>query len=239
MRSLLAYSKENVVEEKLTLRIRANNSGDIYLPIAWYSVYGTQDCDYDWKVSIDWGEETVYSGTWDTTGIRVGYWLNPLSVHTVTIKPNDEDYWWLRAFWYKGTNYADTLVNIISDKSYKGYANSASFSGDYFKAYQYYGCTNLINTDEELLPDTLEVIGDYYRYYEYAWCTKLVSNAEEKILKTVKAIGDYYRAYQYQNCTWISLINMRAINWAAVWNNYRYNQYSWMASDKKHVSIYI
>jgi hypothetical protein len=34
MRELLAYSQGGVVEEKLTLRIRADNSGNIYLPIS-------------------------------------------------------------------------------------------------------------------------------------------------------------------------------------------------------------
>ena len=240
MRELLAYSQGAVVEEKLALRIRANNDWDIYLPVAWYSPDGTQDCDYDWKVSIDGGEETTYTGVGSNNwAIRVGYGLNPLSVHTVIIKPSVEWYGWLRAFWYKGTTIGSSLINIISDKSYKGYALSELYSGNYYKAYQYYGCENLINTDEELLPDTLEVIGDYYRYYEYAGCVKLVSNAEEKILKTVKVIGNYYRAYQYENCTNINKINMRAINWASVGNNYRYNQYSWIATDKKPANIYI
>lgn len=240
MRSLLAYSTTSTLEEKLTLRIRADNSGDIYLPTAWYSSDGTQDCDYEWMVSIDWGEAVEYSGTGSSTWkIRVGYWLTPLSTHTVAIKPKTEEYSWLRAFGYKWTDIASSLINIISDKSYKGYAINDIFAGSYYKAYQYYGCVNLINTDEELLPDTLQVIGDYYRYYEYSGCTSLVSNAEEKILKTVKVIWDYYRAYQYENCTNINRIDMRAINWAAVWNNYRKNQYTGVANDKKPVDIYI
>ena len=240
MRELLAYSKENVVEEKLTLRIKADSNGDIYLPVAWYSSDGTQDCNYDWMVSIDGNNAVEYSGVWSSNWkIRVGYWLSPLSVHTVIIKPKEEDFGWLRAFWYNGTDIASSLINIISDKSYKGYALSEIFTGDYYKAYQYYWCSNLINTDEELLPDTLEVIGNNYRYYEYAGCDSLVHNAEEKILKTVKVIWDNYRAYQYENCVWINKINMRAINWASVGNNYRLNQFSWMGSDKKPMDVYI
>ena len=240
MRELLAYSQWAVVEEKLTLRIRADNNGDIYLPTAWYSSEGLQRCDYDWMVSIDWGEEVNYG--WcgsENSKIRVWYGLVPLSIHTVIIKPKDDEYGWLRAFCYKGTDIASSLINIISDKSYKWYAVSGIFSGDYFKAYQYFGCNNLMNTDEELLPDTLEIIGDNYRYYEYAGCVKLVSNAEEKILKTVKVIWDNYRAYQYQNCTGINKINMRAINWASVGNNYRLNQFDGMATDRNPVEIYI
>lgn len=240
MRSLLAYGTTAPIEEKLTLRIKADNSGDIYLPTAWYSSDWTQDCDYFWMVSIDGQTAVEYSGTWSSTGkIRVWYGLTPLSVHTVSIKPKNEEYGWLRAFWYKGTNIATSLINIISDKSYIGYALSDVFTWNYYKAYQYYWCTNLINTDEELLPDTLEIIGDNYRYYEYYGCTSLVSNAEEKILKTVKAIWDNYRAYQYQNCTNINRIDMRAINRASVWNNYRYNQYYGIANDRKPASIYI
>lgn len=240
MRSLLAYSQDTTIEEKLTLRIRADGSGDIYLPTAWYSADWLQGCNYDWKVSIDGNEEVVYTGIGASDGkIRVGYGLVPLSVHTVIVKPNDEEYGWLKAFWYKGTNISGSLINIISDKSYKGYAVSENNTGDYFKAYQYYGCDNLINTDEELLPDTLEVIGDYYRYYEYAGCVRLVSNAEEKILKTVKVIWDKYRAYQYQNCEGINKINMRAINWASVGNDYRKNQFDNMGSDRNPMDVYI
>ena len=239
MRELLAYSKDVVVEEKLTLRIKADSNGDVYIPVAWYSFDGTQNCPYNWRVSVDGGNWVNYSGTGWVKGIRVGYWKIPLSIHTVVVRPVVEDYGWLRAFWYKGTSYGSFLINIISDKSYKGYALNNMYSWDYYKAYQYYGCSSLINTDEELLPDTLEVIGDYYRYYEYAGCSSLVNNAEEKILKTVKVIGDYYRAYQYENCYGINKINMRAINWASVWNNYRYNQYSWIATDKKPANIYI
>lgn len=240
MRELLAYSQGAVIEEKLALRIKANDDWDIFIPVAWYSPDGTQDCKYAWKISIDGWNEVNYSGTGSSSGsIRVWYGLIPLSVHTVIIKPQVEDYGWLRAFWYKGTSYASFLVNIISDKSYKGYALSDMYSGNWYKAYQYYGCSNLINTDEELLPDTLEIIGDNYRYYEYAGCSSLVSNAEEKILKTVKVIWDNYRAYQYQNCYSLSKVNMRAINWASVGNNYRYNQLSWIATDKKPANIYI
>lgn len=240
MRSLLAYSKDGIVEEKLTLRIKADNSGNIYLPVAWFSPEWWQNCVYDWKVSIDGKSAVNYSWVGSSTGwVRVGYGLTPLSIHTVTIKPQVERYGWLRAFGYKGTSYASSLINIISDKSYKGYANSEIYTWDWYKAYQYYGCINLINTDEELLPDTLEIIGDNYRYYEYAGCTSLVSNADEKILKTVKVIWDNYRAYQYQNCTGINRINMRAINWASVGSNYRYNQYSGTANDRKPMNIYI
>lgn len=240
MRELLAYSKEGVVEEKLTLRIKADNNGDIYLPVAWYSSDGAQNCDYDWMVSIDGNNAVEYSGVWSSNWkIRVGYGLSPLSVHTVIVKPKEEWYSWLRAFWYKGTDIASSLINIISDKSYKGYAVSGIFTGDYYKAYQYYWCSSLINTDEELLPDTLEIIGNNYRYYEYAGCISLVHNAEEKILKTVKVIWDNYRAYQYENCVWINKINMRAINWASVGDNYRLNQFSWMGSDRNPMDVYI
>lgn len=240
MRSLLAYGTTSALEEKLTLRIKADNSGDVYIPIAWYSSDGSQDCEYNWMVSIDWNTAVEYSGVWSSTGkIRVGYGLTPLSVHTVIITPKVDEYSWLRAFGYKGTDIAPTLINIISDKSYKGYALSGVFAWNYYKAYQYYWCVNLINTDEELLPDTLEIIWDNYRYYEYSGCTSLVSNADERILKTVKVIWDNYRAYQYENCTNINRIYMRAINWASVWNNYRQNQYTGASNDKKPMDIYI
>ena len=91
MRELLAYSRWVVVEEKLALRIRADSNGDIYLPVAWYSSEGTQNCNYRWKVSIDGNTEVEYNGLWSSNWkIRVGYGLSPLSVHTVIIKPKEE-----------------------------------------------------------------------------------------------------------------------------------------------------
>lgn len=68
MRELLAYSQWAVIEEKLTLRIRANNDGDIYLPTAWYSSDGTQDCDYSWKWNNGTKSWTVnFTTSWNLT----------------------------------------------------------------------------------------------------------------------------------------------------------------------------
>ena len=240
MRWLLSYGRGTQDIERVTLRIKTNSSGDIYLPTAWYSITGTQDCPYNWYVSIDGWEDTTYAGTGSSSwAIRVWYWLRPWTIHTVTIKPVVDDFLWCRALGYKGSAYAPYLINIISDKSYKGYAFNEIFSWDYYKAYQYQWCTNLLNTDDELLPNTLEIIGNNYRAYEYSWCTSLKNNAEEKILKSVKAIGNNYRAYQYQNCTSMNKIWIRAINRASVGSNYRNNMLSWVATASNPATITI
>ena len=239
MRSLLAFSEAKPKEEKLVLRIKADNEWDVYIPVGWYSQDGTQSCAYSWNISIDWLDLVKYEWTWSTTAIRVWYWLTPLSIHTVRITPAFEEYWWLRAFWYKGSNVASSLINIISDKSYKWFALSALYTWDYYKAYQYYGCTNLVNTDDELLPDTLEIIWNNYRAYEYYGCTKLKNNAEEKILKTVKVIWNNYRAHQYEWCTSMVKIWMRAINRAAIWSWYRDNMLTGIAWIKNKANITI
>lgn len=240
MRWLLSYGRGTQDIERVTLRIKTNSSGDIYLPTAWYSIEGTQNCPYNWYVSIDGGEDTTYAGTGSSSwAIRVWYWLRPWTIHTVTIKPVVDDFLWCRALGYKGSAYAPYLINIISDKSYKGYAFNAIFSWDYYKAYQYQWCTNLLNTDDELLPNTLEIIGSNYRAYEYAGCTSLKNNAEEKILKSVKCIWDNYRAYQYQNCTSINKIGIRAINWSSVGSNYRSGMFSWACSTANPANITI
>ena len=240
MRWLLSYGRGTQDIERVTLRIKTNSSGDIYLPTAWYSITGTQDCPYNWYVSIDGWEDTTYAGTGSSSwAIRVWYWLRPWTIHTVTIKPVVDDFLWCRALGYKGSAYAPYLINIISDKSYKGYAFNEIFSWDYYKAYQYQWCTNLLNTDDELLPNTLEIIGSNYRAYEYAGCTSLKNNAEEKILKSVKCIWDNYRAYQYQNCTSINKIWIRAINWSSVGSNYRIGMFSWACSTANPANITI
>ena len=150
MRELLAYSQGVVAEEKVVLRIRANDDGDVYIPTAWYSPDGTQDCQYSWRVSVDGGNEVNYNwkGT-SSSSIRVWYSFVPLSVHTVTIKPQVEDYGWLRAFGYKGTAYAGSLINIISDKSYKGYALSEKYTGNWYKAWGVF--TRYIGDNRRLL----------------------------------------------------------------------------------------
>ena len=51
MRSLLAYSNDTPIEERVTLRIRADNSGDLYVPTAWYAPDGRQVSTYYWKVT--------------------------------------------------------------------------------------------------------------------------------------------------------------------------------------------
>lgn len=240
MRWLLSYKAPTQEVERTTLRIKANSNGDVYIPICWYSIDWTQNCPYKWKISIDGWTETNYSWTWSSSwGIRVGYWLKPWTIHTVTIKPQVEEYWWCRALGYKGSAYASTLINIISDKSYMWYAQTSKYTWHYYKAYQYYGCTNLLDTDSEVLPDSLEIIGDNYRAYEYYGCTNLKNNAEEKIYKNVRVIWDNYRAYQYTNCTSLTKIAIRAINWAAVGNNYRYNIFSWIASTTNQATITI
>lgn len=240
MRWLLSYGRGTQDIERVTLRIKANSSGDVYLPTAWYSTEWTQNCPYNWYVSIDWWADTIYSGTGSSSGaIRVGYWLKPWTIHTVTIKPVIDDFLWCRALGYKGSTHAPYLINIISDKSYKWWAVNNIFSWDYYKAYQYQWCTNLLNTDDELLPNTLEIIGNDYRAYEYEWCTSLKNNAEEKILKSVKSIWDNYRACQYQNCTSIERIWIRAINRASVGNNYRQNIFNWASSSAHPANITI
>lgn len=240
MRWLLSYGRGTQDIERVTLRIKTNSSGDIYLPTAWYSIEWTQNCPYNWYVSIDGGEDTTYAGTGSSSwAIRVWYWLRPWTIHTVTIKPVIDDFLWCRALGYKGSTHAPYLINIISDKSYKGYAFNAIFSWDYYKAYQYQWCTNLLNTDDELLPNTLEIIGSNYRAYEYSGCTSLKNNAEEKILKSVKCIWDNYRAYQYQNCTSINKIGIRAINWSSVGSGYRSWMFSWACSTANPANITI
>ena len=240
MRWLLSYKQPTTEVERTTLRIKADWSGDIYLPVCWYTTSGTQACTYNWKVSIDAGTETTYSGTWGAnTNIKVWFWLKPGTTHTVEIKPVEDEYGWCRALCYKDSTYASSLINIISDKSYKGYAKSAEESGDYYKYYQYAWCVNLLDTDNEVLPDSVHYLGNNYRAYEYLGCTSLKGNAQEKIFKQVRKIWTNYRANQYQNCSWMTTVRMRAINWCSTGSWFRSNMLSWVGSSSNKATLII
>lgn len=240
MRWLLSYKQPTTEVERTTLRIKADWSGDIYLPVCWYNFSGTQACTYNWKVSIDAGTETTYSGTWGAnTNIKVWFWLKPGTTHTVEIKPVEDEYGWCRALCYKDSTYASSLINIISDKSYKGYAKSAEESGDYYKYYQYAWCVNLLDTDNEVLPDTVHFLGNNYRAYEYLGCSSLKGNAQEKIFKQVRKIWTNYRANQYQNCSWMTTVRMRAINWCSTGSGFRSNMLSWVGSSSNKATLII
>ena len=240
MRWLLSYKQPTTEVERTTLRIKADWSGDIYLPVCWYTIGGTQACTYNWKVSIDAGTETTYSGTWGAnTNIKVWFWLKPGTTHTVEIKPVEDEYGWCRALCFKDSTYASSLINIISDKSYKGYAKSAEESGDYYKYYQYAWCVNLLDTDNEVLPDSVHYLGNNYRTYEYLGCTSLKGNAQEKIFKQVRKIWTNYRANQYQNCSWMTTVRMRAINWCSTGSGFRSNMLSWVGSSTNKATLII
>lgn len=224
MRWLLSYKQPKTEVERTTLRIKADASGNVYIPIGWISSDGVVGVPYKWKVSIDWGNESNYSWTGSSGGvIRVWYWLKPWTIHTVTIKPQVEEYWWCKALSYLNVNstYKESLINILSDKSYMWYAVSAEDTGNYFKYYQYQGCTNLLDTDDEVLPDTVHFIGNNYRAYEYSWCTSLKASAQEKIFKQVRKIWVNYRTWQYQDCTNLWSVMMRAINWCTIGSWFR------------------
>jgi len=240
MRWLLSYKQPTTEVERTTLRIKADWSGNIYLPVCWYTTSGTQACTYNWKVKIDAGTETTYSGTWGAnTNIKVWFWLKPGTTHTVEIKPVEDEYGWCRALCFKDSTYASSLINIISDKSYKGYAKSAEESGDYYKYYQYAWCVNLLDTDNEVLPDSVHYLGNNYRAYEYLGCTSLKGNAQEKIFKQVRKIWTNYRANQYQNCSWMTTVRMRAINWCSTGSGFRSNMLSWVGSSSNKATLII
>ena len=230
MRWLLSYKQPTTEVERTTLRIKADASGNVYIPIGWIGSDGAVGVPYKWKVSIDWGNQSNYSWTGSSGGtIRVWYWLKPWTIHTVTIKPQVEEYWWCKALSYLNVNstYKESLINILSDKSYMWYAVSAEDAGNYFKYCQYQGCTNLLDTDDEVLPDTVHFVGNYYRAYEYAGCTSLKVSATENFWKQVRKVWTNFRAYQYQNCTSIKTVRIRAINWCTSGSWYRSNIFSW------------
>lgn len=198
------YTLESIVTKQ-----KANNSWVIYIPY-W---------DTNWKVSID---DVVVQNWWSSTSF---WWYTADSEHIVAIEPITVSYWRAKNYkWYNKTG--NTLViEIIKDKSYIWFADSATDTWTNFRESEYRWCTNLTNTDVEYIPDTVTTIWNSFRYYQFYWCSKITEAPEEVLPDTVTSIWTYFRGSQFRDCT-----SLTSIKWwkdsSYGWNYYRYYQFN-------------
>jgi hypothetical protein len=194
--------------ESIVTKQKANSNWNIYIPY-W---------DTNWKVSID---DTVVQNWWSSTSFS---WYVANSEHIVAIEPITVSYWRAKNYkWYNKTGN-NLVIEIIQDKSYIWFADSATDTWTYFRRDEYSSCTQLINTAEEYLPDTVTTIGTNFRYRQYKWCSKITEAPEEVLPDTVTSIWTAYRYEQFYNCT-----SLTSIKWwkdsSYGWTNYRYYQF--------------
>ena len=218
--------------EYIEYKMTADSSWNLYVPIAWESTGGTQDCPYSWKISVDWWAETTYSWTWSSQWKITLSWYTANSSHTIKIVPTTESYWWARAYCWWNVSWANKLTEIIYDSSYMWYAVSATDTGNYFRYCTYYSCTNLTKPAEEYMPDTVTTIGNSFRRSEYSNCSSLTYAPEEVLPDTVTSIGTLFRDQEFIYCT--ALTEIKWWKDLSIGNNsyYRRYQFSNITSNK-------
>jgi len=213
--------------EYIEYKMRADNSGNLYVPTGWYSSSWQCNCPYDWKVSIDWWTELPVSWTWGNNTYETFWWYSAWTSHTIKITPNIEDYWWAKAYW-RYINKRSFLREVIYDGSYMWYAVSATDTGNYFRYYQYYGCTNLTLAPNEVLPDTVTTIWTSFRENQYGSCTSLSLVPNEVIPNSVTSIWGNFRCAQYDGCSSLTTAANEVLpnSVTTIDSNFRTRQYS-------------
>lgn len=213
------------IEEKIVLKIRANNQWWVPIPVAWYTASSSYWAPYNWYYQVDdWAK---YTASW--TSRSGGYfwaltWATPWSDHIVTITPVTEGYWWARAFSFNSTWVESLLQEIIYDSSYMGYAVSETSTWNSFRDYQYFWCSSLTTPPEEYLPNTVTTIWNHYRRRQFMSCTSLTKSAVEELPSSVTTIWTNFRSQQYSTCSALSEIPWW-VDLSVWWANYRYQQY--------------
>ena len=195
--------------ESIVIKIDTDASGNLKIPVAWYTTSWDYWWTYDWQVSYDDWEFVRYQWTWSGSAITIASWLWAWTNHTVVIKPTTEAYGWARAFWFDWSWVADLLTEIVWDKTYMWYAISATNTWDYFRFAQYYFCNRITSIPEEYMPDTVTTIWNYFRYCQYQSCTSLLTLTPEVLSNQVITIWTYFRSCQY---CWESDITMSIMN---------------------------
>lgn len=206
--------------ESIIYKMVANSMNRLFIPTYWNWYNGSTWVSYNWKVSIDWWAETIYSWTWGSTIVLE--WYTQWTEHTIMIQPVAEWYWWARAYsWGNPNNMSSTrptVTEIVYDWSYMWYGYSSTDTWNYFRTSQYRWCINLSKAPDEYIPNTVTTIWAYFRQYQYYNCTWLLSAPEESLPDAVTTISNNFRRYQYQYCS-----SLNEIKWwkdLSVWNNY-------------------
>ena len=217
--------------EYIEYKMNADSNGILCVPLSWLNTSWSRSCPYNWKVSVDWGSETIYSWTGGSWWYISLSWYTSWSNHTIMIKPVTEDYQRARAYNWYDVSLAGNITEIVYDSSYMWYWVSATDTGDYFRAYQYQICSALTNTENEYLPDTVVTIWNYFRSWQYSRCTSLKYAWEESLPNSVTSIWSGFRYWQYAYCS--ALTEIKWWKDLSIGNSsYRENQYNQCTSNK-------
>lgn len=225
--------------ESIVIKVLANNSWNLVIPLKWYTSSWNQNCPYDWKVSVDNWAETSYSWTgWWT--LTIATWFVAWSEHLVIIKPTTVVYQWARAF---GTDWwweAQYITEIIQDNSYIWYWVSATDAWWYFRAWQYQACSNITHIPEENLPDTVTTIWEWFRAAQFHG-TSITQTVQEVLPDSVTTIWWRYRRDLYRETKiTIPAKEVMSDNVTSIWTYFRSRQYYWctllVASAKEVIS---
>lgn len=218
-------------EEKIEIEVEADSNWNIYIPTN--NVYqDSYRISYDWSISIDnwsWVRYNwyVYEGS-SRQKITIS-WYTPSQVYNIKIKSySNPTYWWAKAFNYRNDNsIVGTLKSIIYDNSYMWYADSATSTWDYFRAWQYQWCSSITSIPAENIPSTVVNIWSYFRHYQYYWCSWITSVSNEIMPPTVNSIWTNFREYQYWFCTSLTTPASEVMpSWSYnIPNSFRYGQY--------------
>ena len=224
-----------VSTEYIEYRVNTQTVGGRYaitVPTGWYPHTWNfwpnfdQWCPYNWYVSVDNWEPTQLTGTWLQWGRQ---WINVDSswTHTVKITPVVEDYGRALAFWWRYVDSRQYLREIVYDGSLKWYMVSATSTGNYYKAHQYYGCTNLSSIPvSETLPITTTTIGDFFRSHQFDGTSSLSTPAIEVMPDTVTSIWNDFRENQYSSSrVTTTAAEVLSSNLLTIWDSFRYWQY--------------
>lgn len=215
--------------ECIKYKMNADSSGNLYVPVAWYSHSYGINCAYNWNVSVDWWASTNYSWTWSSWWSITLNWYTAWTNHTIKITPTTEEYWWALAYGWEGTAWRTYLTEVIYDWSYMWYWVSATSTWNNFRRSQYDWCTSLTAAPAEVLPDTVTRIGTFFRYSQYYWCTSLISAPAEVLPNSVTTIWDRFRYSQYYWCTLLTTAPAEVLpdTVTSIGAYFRNNQYNW------------
>ena len=214
--------------ESIVVKVRAYNNWELYIPIS--RPYWAPDSSYNWNVSIDGWTNVSYSGTTSYRWyITIGTWYAWNSEHIVVITPVTVSYWWAKAFNYYSVSINNSLREVIQDMSYIWYAESATNTWDWFRAYQYY-YTPITTFPDEVLPNTVTTIWDWFRagQYNLARWDQMTAYPAEVLPSSVTSIWDHFRDWQYATShTQIPAaaeVLPSSVTW--IWTHFRNGQYN-------------
>lgn len=220
--------------ESIVYRMQTDGSGKLHVPISWRNRSQNAGASYDWNVSVDWWTPTRYSGRWYNGSVFALQWTYSQWVHTIEITPNDPVYGWALAYWWANTQqyyHAERLMEVLYDWSYMWYAVSATDTWNYFRAWQYIWCKNLLAAPAEYLPEGVTNIWNSFRNQQFLDCSSLLSAPAESLPDTVVSIGESFRSSQYAQCVALSSIQWwKDLN---IWGMYyRSTQYNHCTAEK-------